>query len=192
MKRLNDYINEKQQINEAGLRDTLFGEIVMKLLNTGLDWIQKGASWVANSMKDSVSEAWKSARMLPRSAWTRLSEEHGGYTGPVPTNDKEFNKFIEWCLAPKDIKERVNRAKLFYSSFEGTKQDQVDNIYVNLIIMAVTPVMNDDKASKSDKEFANKILKETKSKFGQTFDKAFEPWEKEYEEWKKKNGGDKK
>ena len=45
MKRLNDYINEKQ-INEAGLRDTLFGEIVMKLLNTGLDWIQKSASWV--------------------------------------------------------------------------------------------------------------------------------------------------
>lgn len=191
MKRLNDYINEKQ-INEAGLRDTLFGEIVMKLLNTGLDWISKSASWVANSMKDSVSEAWKSAKILPQSGWNKLREEQGGYTGPVPTNDKEFNKFIEWCLAPKDIKERVNRAKLFYSTFDGVKRDQVDNIYVHLIIMGVTPVMNDDEASNSDKEFAKKILKETKAKFGQTFDKAFEPWKKEYEEWKKKNGNDKK
>lgn len=187
MKRLNDYINEKQQINEAGLRDTLFGEIVMKLLSTGLDWISKSASWVANSMKDSVAEAWKSARYLPHSGWAKLREEHGGYDGPVPTTDKEFNKFIEWCLSPKDIKERVNRAKLFYSTFKDVKRDQVDNIYVQLIIMAVTPVINDSKATSADKDFAKKVLNETKTKFGQTFDKAFEPWEKEYKEWKKKN-----
>ena len=69
MKRLNDYIIEKQQINEAGLRDTLFGEIVMKLLGTGLDWIGKGVGWIADSLKGAAAEGWKSFSGINDDAW---------------------------------------------------------------------------------------------------------------------------
>ena len=43
MKTLKDFIKESQEINES-----LFGDIVRKLLDTSLSWIGSSAKWVAD------------------------------------------------------------------------------------------------------------------------------------------------
>lgn len=93
MKRLNDYIIEKQQINEGGLRDTLFGEIVMKLLGTGLDWIGKGVGWIADSLKGAAAEGWKSFNGIKDDTWLAW-RKHSRYNGDMPKNEKEFIRFM--------------------------------------------------------------------------------------------------
>lgn len=94
MKQLKDYIYERQEINEAGLRDTLFGEIVMKILGTGLDWIGKAGSWVADSLKGAVSTGWNTLGGLSKDVWYRWSKDHGYRDFNYPKNEKSFMKFV--------------------------------------------------------------------------------------------------
>ena len=81
MKRLNDYILEQQNtcpdyfINESGLRDTLFGSIVMKLLDTGLSWIEKGVGWMADTLKEAAAGAWDSLKGVSKKTLNSAMEQ---------------------------------------------------------------------------------------------------------------------
>lgn len=94
MKQLKDYIIEHQQINETGLRDTLFGEIVMKILGTGLDWIGKAGGWVADSLKGAVSTGWNTLGNLSKDTWYNWAKAHGYSNFKYPNNEKAFMKFV--------------------------------------------------------------------------------------------------
>ena len=57
MKSLTQFIKESQEIHES-----LFGDIVRKLLDTGLSWIEGSVKWIANKSTDAVGEIWKTHR----------------------------------------------------------------------------------------------------------------------------------
>ena len=47
VKELKDFIKESQEINES-----LLGDIIRKLLDTGLSWIEGSVKWIANKSAD--------------------------------------------------------------------------------------------------------------------------------------------
>ena len=57
MKSLKQFIKESQYIDES-----LIGDIVRKLLDTGLSWIEGSVKWIANKSTDAVGDVWKTHR----------------------------------------------------------------------------------------------------------------------------------
>lgn len=98
MKQLKDYIIEHQQIDEAGLRDTLFGEIVMKLLGTGLDWIGKGAGWLADSFKEALSFGFNALKNAGDKAFNTFTNKHHIHDVKMPKNEKDLAGFFDKIL----------------------------------------------------------------------------------------------
>lgn len=98
MKQLKDYIIEHQQINETGLRDTLFGEIVMKLLGTGLDWIGKGTGWLADSFKEALSSGFSAVKGAGSKAFTTFTTKHHIRDVEMPKNEKDLAGFFDKIL----------------------------------------------------------------------------------------------
>lgn len=89
MKRLNDYIVEKQQINEG----SLIGDIIRKLLDTTLSWIGSAAKWVADTCKEAAAEGWNTFKNTNEKLWLEYCKETG-YNGPKPKNEREFNELL--------------------------------------------------------------------------------------------------
>lgn len=98
MKQLKDYIIEHQQINETGLRDTLFGEIVMKLLGTGLDWIGKGTGWLADSFKEALTSGFDAVKHAGDKAFTTFTTKHHIRDVEIPKSEKDLAGFFDKIL----------------------------------------------------------------------------------------------
>lgn len=156
MKRLNDYIIEKQQINEAGLRDTLFGEIVMKLLGTGLDWIGKGVGWIADSLKGAAAEGWKSFSGINDDAWFGW-RKRSHYNGDMPKNEKEFIQFInDYYISNTD--ESIESR--YETLIEMCRQFKFNNdTLAKMALPMLSAYGENKKASKEDTQKAIEYLK---------------------------------
>ena len=187
MKHLNDYIIEKQQINEAGLRDTLFGEIVMKILGTGLDWIHKGVAWIADTVKEGVAGAWSASKGLGQNIWEKVYRDIG-YTGKIPTSEREFSKLQNYILEPKDTKERLKRCTEFYNALlkAGVDKETAGQILANITGAATLPVLFDDKTDEVDKKIIQNYLTELKKKHPKEYDQIIKRRAKAIENAKKK------
>lgn len=98
MKQLKDYIIEHQQINETGLRDTLFGEIVMKVLGTGLDWIGKGTGWLADSFKEALAGGFNALKDAGDKTFTSFVNKHHIHKAEMPKNEKDLAGFFDKIL----------------------------------------------------------------------------------------------
>ena len=74
MKTLKDFIKESQEINES-----LFGDIVRKLLDTGLSWISGSVKWIANKSADVVSDIWKTHRDVLTNTYSEFRRSNPKY-----------------------------------------------------------------------------------------------------------------
>lgn len=160
MKQLKDYIYERQEINEAGLRDTLFGEIVMKILGTGLDWIGKAGAWLADSVKGAVHEGWSSFKSVSNEAWLRYCRETG-YNGRMPKNEKEFATMMT-KMANSD-ETLANKIK-FYENMISITND-VD-LAITYICTACLYESSKDDATVEDIEECIDVVKKLHKKYG--------------------------
>ena len=187
MKRLNDYIIEKQQINEAGLRDTLFGEIVMKILGTGLEWITKGVGWIADTMKEGISGAWQGVKGLGQNVWTEVCKDMG-YRGKLPTSEKDYARFQQYLLEPKDTKERLKRCTDFYNSLikHGVDKDKAAEILAHITGTSALPVIFDDNANDNDKQIAKEYLENLKRLHPKEYENIIKEYAKKIDDKKKK------
>jgi hypothetical protein len=188
MKSLNDYIVEKQQINEAGLRDTLFGEIVMKLLGTGLDWIKGSASWVADTLKQGFAGAWGHAKNLNEKAWENVFTRWH-YKGDIPTNEQTMAKVVkENILVHQKMQDRIKACDDFYEACvaAGNDNDSALAMYINYCIMSIIPAMTEDGTSDEEKNIGKKKLDELKKKYPKIYKEEYNKFKKQFKKDNKK------
>lgn len=160
MKQLKDYIYERQEINEAGLRDTLFGEIVMKILGTGLDWIGKAGAWLADSVKGAVHEGWNSFKSVSNDVWLRYCRETG-YSGRMPKSEKEFAVMMtKMANSDQSLKDKVK----FYENMISITND-VD-LAITYICTACLYEASKDDATVEDVEESIDVVKNLQKKYG--------------------------
>lgn len=160
MKQLKDYIYERQEINEAGLRDTLFGEIVMKILGTGLDWIGKAGAWLADSVKGAVHEGWNSFKSVSNDVWLRYCRETG-YNGRMPKSEKEFAVMMtKMANSDQSLKDKVK----FYENMISITND-VD-LAITYICTACLYEASKDDATVEDVEESIAVVKNLQKKYG--------------------------
>lgn len=182
MKRLNDYILEQQQehpeyfINESGLRDTLFGSIVMKLLDTGLGWIEKGVGWMADTLKDAAAGAWDSLKGVSKKTVNAVMEEVRR-RGKVDKNQKDpLSAYVYGGETPE---ERAKRAKEVQDIMKEQGMD--DGQSTEWLVRQLGPTLlitkYDMRARKADRAKAEKLLEEMKTKYPKLYAKYIEPEE---------------
>lgn len=182
MKRLNDYILEQQQdnseyfINESGLRDTLFGSIVMKLLDTGLSWIEKGVGWMADTLKDAAAGAWESLKGVSKKTVNAVMEEVRK-RGKVDKKHKD--PLSAYVYAGETPEERAKRAKEVQDIMKEKGMD--DNQSAEWLVRQLGPTLlitkYDMRARKADRAKAEKLLEEMKTKYPKLYAKYIEPEE---------------
>ena len=139
MKHLNDYINE-HRIDEGGLRDTLFGEIVMKILGTGLDWIGKSVGWLADSFKGAVRQGWDSFKNVNSEVWHSYCRDTG-FKFNRPRNEKEYGLLASQIIdSNKTYEEKFDAIERLDSITNG----QTDMMCVTICKLCLTNAGNKD------------------------------------------------
>lgn len=152
MKHLNDYINERR-VDEAGLRDTLFGSIVLKIVDAGLSWIGKAGAWLADSFKAGLSEGWKTVKGLQLPKFNDWGKRHG-YNGKMPSNEKEFAEFFNEMFINNKNKSLDERYKAFINFCEISEMD-IDSL-VNMSLPMF--ISNATKKNATTEDFTKSIL----------------------------------
>ena len=79
MKTLKDFIKESQEINEG-----LFGDIVRKLLDTGLSWIGSSAKFIADQAVNATAEIWKTNKQAFIDTYKDFRRSHPEYKDILP------------------------------------------------------------------------------------------------------------
>ena len=186
MKSLKQFIKESQEINES-----LVGDVVRKLLDTSLSWIEGSAKWVADHIVKATSELWGTAKNLTDKEWDILRRRsgYGGYG--APRDEYEYAKIMAGLHKGKNYGERLNYINdTFGNSGEGGKHspDWLLNLRIEQMKWSFE-VLSDPTAANEYKETAmtylNDIKKRDKTgKYGLT--KQIDDFLKDYEKHNKK------
>lgn len=167
MKHLNDYILEKQeeQLNEG----SLFGDII----RTFLGWIGSSVAWMANTFKEMGKEGWDTFKNMNERVWidvvTKTNKELGT-NYKIPRNASEYSNLIAEMTKEGTLEEKVKRftvlrKHLLEADTKLSKHD-IDKLYAENVYFLCVAELNSDKASDTDKAYAEKIIKELKRNFG--------------------------
>ena len=110
MKSLKQFIKESQEIHES-----LIGDIVRKLLDTGLSWIEGSAKWIATKSTDAVGEIWKTHRDVLTTTYSDFRRTYPQYkflpeTVKTPEEYAELNIAI-YSTESMSADDKRNRAK---------------------------------------------------------------------------------
>lgn len=166
MKSLKQFIKESQEINES-----LFGDIVRKLLDTGLSWIEGSAKWVADHFVKTTAELWDTAKNLTDKEWDILRRRsgYGGYG--APRNEYEYAKIMAGLQQEKDFKKRLKNIDDTFNKLGNTHNRAA--LYYDQQMKASFLTLSDPTASEEDKKDAIKILDDIKRKIEKNEDGKF-------------------
>ena len=187
MKSLKQFIKESQYIDES-----LLGDIVRKLLDTGLSWIEGSAKWVADHVVKTTAELWNTTKHISDKGWDilRMRSGYGGYG--APRDIYEYAKIMGGLHKGKDLDDELKYIdetfKKLKSEF-GNDDDWVKNIHAERM-QAYFKALSNPKTPDEEKEKALKELNHIKlldknknGKYGLT--KLIDDFLKDYE--KKQN-----
>ena len=188
MKSLKQFIKESQEIHES-----LVGDVVRKLLDASLSWIEGSAKWVADHIVKTTAELWNTSKHITDRGWDILRSRsgYGGYG--APKDEYEYAKIMAGLHRGKDLDDDL---KYINDTFEklksefGSNADWVKNIHIQHMQLYFKALSN-PKTSDEDKEKAlnglNRIKLLDKKKNGAYgLTKKIDDFLKEYEKKKKK------
>ena len=165
MKTLKDFIKESQEINES-----LFGDIVRKLLDTGLSWISGSIKWIANKSADAFADIWKTHRDVLLNTYSEFRRSHPDYK-PLFKNPKTpeeytanmMNIFLDEKRSADDKIKTANKfIKNTRDNGSGTSIEKGNTIAM-LTAQCYVGIAHNPKATESDKTKAKNFLQNIKS-----------------------------
>ena len=164
MKSLTQFIKESQEINES-----LFGDIVRKLLDTGLSWIEGSVKWIANKSAEAVGEVWKTHRDVLTTTYSDFRHTHPEYKFLPETvkTPKEYAINNIAIFFEDDVKteHKIDYANDLIAKFKKNESapGAAKNLIVDVVRQCYCGITQNPKATASDKAKADKFLKNVKS-----------------------------
>ena len=161
MKSLTQFIKESQHIDES-----LFGDIVRKLLDTGLSWLEGSAKWVADHVVKTTAELWNTTKNVTEKGWERLRLRSGYRGHGAPKDEYEYIKIMGGLHKEKDLSKRLKYIDDTFGELRdeyGNRTDWAANWYMERM-KASFETLSDANASDSDIELAKKVLNDIKAK----------------------------
>lgn len=163
MKTLKDFIKESQEINES-----LLGDIIRKLLDTGLSWISGSVKWIANKSADAISDIWKTHRDVLINTHSEFMRSHPDYK-PLFKNPKTpeeytanmMNIFLDEKRSADDKIKQAN--KLIKNTRDNDINGEKGNSIAMIAAQCYVGVAHNPKATESDKTKAKNFLQNIKS-----------------------------
>ena len=159
MKSLKQFIKESQEIHES-----LFGDIVRKLLDTGLSWIEGSVKWIANKSTDAVGEIWKTHRDILGTTYSDFRRTYPQYNF-LPETPKSVTEYAQSDILifyderisaddkiayANDLISKVKKKKAKPGAAESYIAQTTVNCYIGII--------KNPKAASADKSKADKFL----------------------------------
>ena len=164
MKTLKDFIRESQEINES-----LFGDIVRKLLDTGLSWISGSVKWIANKSADAVSDIWKTHRDVLTNTYSEFRRSNPKYKFLPETlkTPEEYGMVNTTFYYNTDVSAdpKIEKANSIIRKFKNNKgnPDSINKLIVSEATDCYLGIISNPKATESDKTKAKNFLKNVKS-----------------------------
>ena len=165
MKSLKQFIKESQEIHES-----LIGDIVRKLLDTGLSWIEGSVKWIANKSTDAVGEIWKTHRDVLTTTYSDFRRTYPQYKF-LPETVKTPEEYAELNIAiyfndsiPADVK--INRANTLITKLKKRKGSKPGAVEAQIAIetsQCYVGIIKNPKATASDKAKADNFVNKVKS-----------------------------
>lgn len=163
MKSLTQFIKESQEIHES-----LVGDVVRKLLDTGLSWIEGSVKWIANKSAEAVGEVWKTHRDVLTTTYSDFRHAHPEYnflpeTVKTPEEYGSANTAFYYSDSVS-ADHKIDKATKAIAKFKKLKGNPES--IKNLIVVEATDCyigIRNPKATASDKAKADKFLKNVKS-----------------------------
>lgn len=167
MKTLKDFIKESQEINEG-----LFGDIVRKLLDTGLSWIGSSAKFIADQAVNATAEIWKTNKGAFIDVYKDFRRSHPEYNDILPariSNQQDMAAAYTSLYYNPTIpaQEKIDTASAQFKWYKnrggqpGAIEAQVSNIAADCYL----GICSNPKASNKDKKLAEDFLKDVISKY---------------------------
>ena len=165
MKTLKDFIKESQEINES-----LFGDIIRKLLDTGLSWISGSVKWIANKSADAISDIWKTHRDVLTNTYSEFRRSHPKYKF-LPETPKTAAECAAGLTAsflddeePADVKiKRVTALITNIKKKKGTNPMVIKTNIADFAAQCYATIISSPKYTNSDKAKAKSFLQNIKS-----------------------------
>lgn len=186
MKSLTQFIKESQHIDES-----LFGDIVRKLLDTGLSWLEGSAKWVADHVVKTTAELWDTTKNVTEKGWERLRLRSGYRGHGAPKDEYEYARMMSGLHKEQNFYKRNQYIDDTFDGLEdefGGKDNWVAHWYEQRMKSCFICLSDPDSTDK-EKEDAKKILNDIKAKdknnkYGLT--KIIDNFLKDYEKNNKK------
>ena len=160
MKSLKQFIKESQEINES-----LVGDIIRKLLDTGLSWIEGSVKWIANKSTDAVGEIWKTHKDVLTTTYSDFRRTYPQYKF-LPETIKTPEEYAEFNIAiyfndniPAD--DKIKRANTLITNLKkrkGGKPGAVESQIAIETSQCYVGIIKNPNATADDKVKANKFL----------------------------------
>ena len=166
MKTLKDFIKESQEINES-----LLGDIIRKLLDTGLSWIEGSVKWIANKSADAFGDIWKTHRDVLINTYSDFRRSHPEYNKSLPrtiNTPAEFSAGLisMFCDDNKSADHKIELAnrciKRTIDNGSGTSIEK-GNAIAPIAAQCYVGIAHNPKATADDKAKAKKFLQNIKS-----------------------------
>ena len=188
MKSLKQFIKESQYIDES-----LIGDVVRKLLDTGLSWIEGSAKWVADHVVKTTAELWDTTKHITDKGWDRLRfrSGYGGYG--APKDEYEYAKIMAGLQREKDFNKRLkyiddtfNELKdEFGSNYNWSKNFHVQTMQACFLTLSDSTATDEERKKALNELNHIKLLdKNANGKYGLT--KQIDDFLKDYEKHNKK------
>lgn len=182
MKTLKDFIKESQEINES-----LFGDIVRKLLDTGLSWIGSSAKFIADQAVNATAEIWKTNKQAFIDVYRDFRRSHPEYNDILParisTPQDMAAAYTSLYYNPNiPAKEKIDTASAQIKSYKnrtgkpGDIEAQVSNIAADCYL----GICSNPKVSNKDKQLAENFLNNVISTFNDEVKELIEERIKEF------------
>lgn len=187
MKSLKQFIKESQEIHES-----LVGDVVRKLLDASLSWLEGSAKWVADHIVKTTAELWDTSKHITDKGWDilRTRSGYGGYG--APRDEYEYAKIMAGLHRGKDLEDELKYINDTFAKLKsefGSNDDWIKISHVQRMQACFTALSN-PKTSDKEKETALKELNHIKlldknknGKYGLT--KQIDDFLKDYEKHNK-------
>lgn len=186
MKSLKQFIKESQHIDES-----LLGDIVRKLLDTGLSWLEGSAKWVADHVVKTTAELWDTTKNVTEKGWERLRLRSGYKGHGSPKDEYEYSRMMSGLHNEKNFYKRLSYIDDTFNEIEdefGSNENWVAHWYeqrMKTCFICLSDPNSTDKEKEDAKKILNDILKKDKTKnYG--LGKIIEDFLKDYEKNKNK------
>ena len=164
MKSLTQFIKESQEIHES-----LIGDVVRKLLDTSLSWIEGSVKWIANKSAEAVGEVWKTHRDVLTNTYSEFRRSHPEYrflpeTIKTPEEYGSANTVFYYSDSVS-ADHKIDKANKFISKLlkNRGKSDSIKKFIVIEATDCYVGIIKNPKVTPSDKSKADKFLKNVKS-----------------------------